>query len=199
MTLLAVSQRVLPAGISPERRDALDQAWISFLLAAGLTPVPIPNVPRAAQQLLEALRPHGILLTGGNDLVAYGGDAPERDDTEALLIEWARHHHRPLLGVCRGMQMLAHHFHGTLTRVEGHIARQHEIRGLGAARQVNSFHQWAVAEAPGFRITATAGEVVEAMVHEDGLLAGQMWHPERTDPADAIDLERFRSFFKEQP
>jgi len=198
MTLLAVSQRVLPAGVSLERRDALDQAWIPFLLAAGLTPVPVPNVVAGAQKLLADLQPHGILLTGGNDLSAYGGDAPDRDDTEALLIEWARQHHRPLLGVCRGMQMLAHHFGGTLTRVEGHVACRHEVEGLDRPLQVNSFHQWAVAAAPGFRITATAGEVAEAMVHEHGLMAGQMWHPERNDPMDDADLERFRRFFKEQ-
>src|SRR5262245_24760676 len=91
--LVAVTQRVevlsMPDG-SVERRDALDQAWISFLAACNCAPLLLPN---HAQVATQALRDHPVdllLLTGGNDLVACGGDAPERDETEAMLFALAR-------------------------------------------------------------------------------------------------------------
>jgi len=87
MRLIAISQRVAVAPPSGERRDCLDQAWIKFMATCGLTPLPVPNDEQAAQSLCNAMPVNGILLTGGNDLSAYGGDAPERDATESVLID----------------------------------------------------------------------------------------------------------------
>jgi putative glutamine amidotransferase len=42
----------------------------------------------------------GIVLTGGNDLTAYGGDAPDRDATETALLDFAERRNLPVLGVC---------------------------------------------------------------------------------------------------
>ena len=68
MNLIAISQRVAVNSQFGERRDCLDQAWIKFTLACGLTPLQVPNEAEAARRLCAGLPLSGILLTGGNDL-----------------------------------------------------------------------------------------------------------------------------------
>jgi hypothetical protein len=74
MRTVAVTQRVAVDPPHGTRRDCLDQVWVKFLLACGLLPIPVPNSVDAA--LTIGGQASGILLTGGNDLAAYGGDAP---------------------------------------------------------------------------------------------------------------------------
>lgn len=104
MKAVAVTQRVAVEPQHGMRRDCLDQVWVTFLLGCGLTPIPIPNSVDAALAICENV--NGIVLTGGNDLAAYGGDAPERDETETAILDLAERRDIPVLGVCRGMQMI---------------------------------------------------------------------------------------------
>lgn len=98
--------------------------YVEAVVQAGAVPWPVPTLPDAA--FLEAIygRLDGLLLTGGSDIrpAQYGGalhprvdrgDAP-RDDAERLLASWARRDALPLLGICRGMQMLNVSRGGTL-------------------------------------------------------------------------------------
>ena len=80
------------------RRDCLDQAWTKFLAACELLPVLLPNVTDAALAIFETAGIAGLVLTGGNDLAALGGDAPERDDVENALLDLAEQRGLPVLG-----------------------------------------------------------------------------------------------------
>ena len=194
---VVVSQRVDVVEGYNERRDALDQRWASFLLLCGIVPFPSPNNPEAAAALLEELKPDGVLLTGGNDLEAYGGDAPERDETERRLIEYARSGGRPLLGVCRGMQLIMSVFGAALEPIDGHVATLHKISLKGDEITVNSYHRHgAKTVPPEFNAIAIAEDgVVEGVVHEKEPIVGIMWHPERVDGFERRDVDFFRSFF----
>jgi putative glutamine amidotransferase len=198
--LIAVSQRVDVIAGRNERRDALDQRWTGFLDACGLLPVAMPNTasPALAAAWLEAVAPAGILLTGGNDLTAYGGDAPERDAVETLLIEHAVARRIPLMAVCRGLQMLMHHFGAGLERVTGHTGTEHPVvLGDGGTDTVNSYHNWAFTSVPpGFTAWATAPDgVVEAVRHDTLPLLGMLWHPERNAPYRAAEIDLVRRHF----
>ena len=83
MKLIFVTQRIDEAVSYAERRDALDQRWAVLLEKLGCAALPVPNHPKTAAALLERVRPDGILLTGGNDPASCGGNAPERDETDA--------------------------------------------------------------------------------------------------------------------
>lgn len=199
--LIAVSQRVDVIAGRNERRDALDQRWTGFLDACGLLPVAMPNAasPTLAAAWLEAVAPAGILLTGGNDLTVYGGDAPERDTVETLLIEHAVIQRIPLLAVCRGLQMLMHHFGLRLERVTGHAGTHHPVAlEDGRADVVNSYHNWGFQSVPpGFTAWATAPDgVVEAVRHDTLPLLGMLWHPERNVPYRAVDLDLVHRHFR---
>lgn len=198
MIPVAVSQRVSIIAEYGERRDALDQQWSVLLHAAGLLPILLPNQLAVARAIVARTQPAGLLLTGGNDLSAYGGDAPERDETELGLLDDALRTGQPVLGVCRGMQVIQHAFKVPLERVSGHVAREQIIEIDGQRRQVNSYHNW------GTRETATALEVwaraddgvVKAVRHRDAQVTGFMWHPERMSPFRSWDLAFMRAFFR---
>lgn len=193
--LIAVTQRVEYIEAVRERRDALSQEWAGLAEACGFVPLPLPNHPPAVRGLLAALPVEGILLTGGNDLAAYGGDAPERDEVERYLIQTAMERHIPLLGVCRGMQMVLDYFGTPLRRVEGHVRVEH---ALDSGDAVNSFHGWGAVECrvPLIPEARSADGVLEAVSHRDyPWIRGIMWHPERYHPARSQDIARMKEVF----
>ena len=197
MPFIAISQRVDILKDRNERRDALDQRWHDFLAACGFRALPLPNTAEAAIDLLDRVSPVGVLLTGGNDLAALGGDAPERDRAEAAMLAWADRNRAPAFGVCRGLQMIAHSHGAALRRVDGHIAKPHTVTGAAYSRTVNSFHGWGFDQAPvDFEILARADDgTVEAIRHRSKPIAGVMWHPEREGIFDARDIDLMRNFF----
>jgi N5-(cytidine 5'-diphosphoramidyl)-L-glutamine hydrolase len=171
--------------------------WSKFLLECGLVPVPVPNSVDAALQICDQM--DGIVLTGGNDLSAYGGDAPERDATETALLDLAERRDLPVLGVCRGMQMILHRFGGRLHRVEGHVRPRQRIWIEGCSAEVNSFHNFGatVASAPLISWAVADDGVIKAIKHEHRRMIGVMWHPERLEPFRGEDVALFARVFAE--
>ena len=159
--------------------------------SCGFLPVPVPNRPAIVRAFLTALPWDGVILTGGNDLAAYGGSAPDRDETEALLIGRAAERNVPLLGVCRGAQMLACHYGASLQRVEGHVRTTHTLTN---GKMVNSFHSWGMAELPEtLKVTALAPDgTIEEFHHRSLPFYGVQWHPERFHPFRAEDIAWIR-------
>ena len=201
---IGITQRVEDLPDRNERRDALDQAWTPWLAAAGASPVLIPNRLDDPVAFVRELALDGFVLTGGNDLAHLPGAqaaAPERDATERALLMLAVADRLPVLGVCRGMQMLVEFWGGSVSRVEGHVARAHEIVVADDPRwpvrpgPVNSFHDWGVVRGgvpDALGILAVApDETVEAVTHIALPQVGIMWHPERApaDPTDRALLE----------
>jgi putative glutamine amidotransferase len=194
MKTVAVTQRVTISSHG-ERRDCLDQAWPRFIAACGLLPINAPNVPDVALALSEA---QAVVLTGGNDLVALGGDAPERDATEAALLDFAEARRLPVLGICRGMQLIQHRHAVPLRRVEGHVARSQCIRIDGKPAEVNSFHHFGAVETRDpLQVWAISDDgVIKAVRHASKPITGIMWHPERTVPFSSSDIALFRAIFE---
>lgn len=193
--LIAITQRVEYIEAVNERRDALSQEWAVLAEACGFVPLLLPNRLAAVQAVLTMLPVEGIILTGGNDLCAYGGDAPERDEVERHLIQAAVEKHIPLLGVCRGMQMVLDYFGTPLQRVEGHVRVEHP---LDNGEVVNSFHNWGAVEchAPLTAKAWSADGVLEAVTHREyPWINGVMWHPERYDPPRSMDIDQIKEMF----
>jgi N5-(cytidine 5'-diphosphoramidyl)-L-glutamine hydrolase len=199
MKFIAVSQRVDVLPERNERRDALDRRYAELLAAIGFATLPVPNLGPPAVAALGDLPLAGLLLSGGNDLVAVGGDAPERDATEAALLDLAVSRRLPVLGICRGMQFFAAREGITLVADDRHAGSRHELRGE-IAREVNSYHRWCVpATTPQWDTLAVAADgSIEAMRHRTLPWLGIMWHPERESPFAAADLALLREIWEHQ-
>jgi gamma-glutamyl-gamma-aminobutyrate hydrolase PuuD len=197
MRTVAITQRVTVVPKYGERRDCLDQAWPRFIAACGLAPLAVPNVAEVALALCSDANVAGLVLTGGNDLVALGGDAPERDATENALLDAAEARGLPVLGVCRGMQLIQQRCAVALVRVEGHVAQSQIIRIDGEPTQVNSYHRFGARESRSpLDVWAVAADgVVKAIRHSARPTTGIMWHPERNTPFAAADISLFRRVF----
>jgi putative glutamine amidotransferase len=182
-----------------------DLDYVEAVTEAGGVPVVLPPVagPRAAEALLDGL--DGLLLSGGSDLDPgyYGEEAvpelcvtvPERDVFEMALLGHALRRRMPVLGICRGMQVLNVALGGTLYQdlplqmdhpvLLGHRQQTpkweptHEVELDGGSQvaqimgtqalKVNSYHHQAVRDlAHGLVAAAHAPDgVVEAVEWED--------------------------------
>lgn len=192
---IAVTQRVEYIEAIGERRDALSQEWIVLAEACDFLPLLLPNHLPIVRELLEIRKPDGIILTGGNDLAVYGGDAPERDEQENFLIQYSVEQRVPLLGVCRGMQMILNRFGTELHKVEGHIRTEHL---LSNGDKVNSFHSWGAVECQKPLNPAAWSDdgVLEVVTHQDcPWICGIMWHPERCHPPRERDIQLIKEVF----
>ncbi len=195
--IVIYTQRVEYIESYQERRDCADQNIPAFLAACGYLPVPVPNMPRGLADFAGAVRPAGILLTGGNSLVKYGGDAPERDAVDRGLIELALHRDIPVYGFCRGMQSLLDYFGAQLETVRGHVAVRHTVTGEWGELKVNSYHNQACMclKEPLQAMAWADDGVIEAVAYPQKRLIGTMWHPEREKPFSKADIDRVRALF----
>jgi N5-(cytidine 5'-diphosphoramidyl)-L-glutamine hydrolase len=204
---LLVTQRLVACDGRDEVREALDRRWATFLAGLGFLPIPLPSGVRV-ESYIEQLKPAGVLLTGGNDLASVGGDAlsVQRDAFERGLLDAAEARGLPVLGVCRGMQLLCERAGFSIEPCTGHVATLHGLEPSAEARystlreprMANSFHQFAARRsrgAPFAVVLRSADGVAEAVEHESRPIVGIMWHPERYSTPRAIDQDLFRQVF----
>lgn len=204
-----------PTGFSDSPLDVYMSEYATSVIQAGGLPVhlALDSDPADLVDHLDA-----IVLSGGSDVDSrrYGQPPgphtgpfdPQRDEFEFQLVEAALERGIPVLGICRGAQLINVALGGTLIQHltvgngESHASyayprahRAHEVELLagsvasglyGSRVAVNSFHHQAVDE-PGTQVVPTgwsADGVIEAFEVADKPILGVQWHPEcfGTDP-----------------
>jgi putative glutamine amidotransferase len=206
-------------GVWSEPADLLPVTYSDAIHAAGGVPMMLPpaivdrDLELAAQAALDGV--HGLVLTGGADVdpARYeaaredhtGPPRSDRDAWEIALVVVALQRDMPVLGVCRGMQVLAVALGGTLVQhlpdVVGNdshsptvgVHGRHEVRladgsriseWLGSRTEVATYHHQAVdrlpdaLEANGWSEDGTV-EAFEVCDHYWAI--GVQWHPEVHD------------------
>ena len=194
---VAVSMRVDVVSSYGETRDSLDENLYRWLTLAGCLPVPVPNTlveEDLLKEWFDIISPDAIVLSGGNNI----GDFKNRDETEIFLLEKSGEKKIPLLGICRGMQMMAVWAGEELHPVEGHVRTRHELKsevdGFKIPKTVNSYHDFGLLRvAENFKVIARNEDgVIEAIRHKNLPIEGWMWHPEREKEFSKEDLENFK-------
>ena len=197
MKKILITQRVIIRERVQERCDALDQRYLTLLEKCELIPVIAPNNLKLVKQILKTQPVSGFFLSGGNDLSSLGGKVPERDSVERYLIRQAIRKDLPLLGVCRGMQMIQAVYNIKLSKIQGHITKKQKIITKTGPRIVNSYHNFGTTETkPSLRIWATSQDgIVKAIKHKNKKIWGIMWHPERQKKIDKLDIKLIKQIF----
>lgn len=220
--ILVTAGRYNPAVTSPEQQFVLVGCDIDYLQAvvqAGGTPLLLPCMAPATAVEAALAVAHGVLLTGGGDVsslcyseephpLGRGQDAG-RDTVELAVVRGALARQLPLLGICRGLQVLNVALGGTLyqdIRDEVPGALQHWSQALtphllhtieiapdshlaritgATGMAVNSWHHQAVKDVgEGLRITARARDgIIEGLESTtDAPLLAVQYHPEECAP-----------------
>ena len=188
--------------------EAVDKSW--------LIPITLPILKDVSAIREQVKLLDGLILSGGRDVDPhfYGEEPlekleaifPERDVHEMALIKAAIDLKKPILAICRGMQILNVTYGGTLYQDISYAPGEHiKHCQIGSPYQathsikidkhstlfrmadkleierVNSFHHQALKQvAKGLRVVATAPDgIIEAVENEDGaFIIGVQFHPE---------------------
>tara|TARA_B110000858_G_C17800781_1_gene475126 strand:- start:2052 stop:2681 length:630 start_codon:yes stop_codon:yes gene_type:complete len=205
--LIGITQRVDFINDYNEKRDCLDTNWYKFLDKIGLTPLPLPNVnSKIANKLFANIKFKGLILSGGNTLYScspYDKNASLiRDKFEFHLIDYALKKNIPLIGICRGMQIINKYFNGKVIRIKDG-KNSHQLKQLDSQfilpTKVNSFHDWGI-NSDGLSdelkaIALDSDDNIEAFVHVQKKIVGIMWHPERGRTFNKKNIEIFKKVF----
>jgi N5-(cytidine 5'-diphosphoramidyl)-L-glutamine hydrolase len=173
-----------------EVRASIDTNWFEFLnpLASEIKIVQTFHIKYSVSvKDLDFL-----ILTGGNDVyeVCNSTLSKKRDEIEMLLIKDCITYNIPLLGICRGMQIISKYFGGTFTQLDNHVRTVHCLNTtfswLESVNFSNSFHNWGILPTnmpPHLVVGARCenDESIEAFEHPTFKIRGVMWHPERWD------------------
>lgn len=214
----------------------LKEGYYEGVFEAGGLAIAIP--PTHDENILFEIfnRCEGFLLTGGPDIdgnlygeenLEWNGEiSPIRDFAEIFIVKKAMSYNKPLLGICRGIQVMNVAMGGTLYQ-DIHCQRKESlnlkhsqnapkwypthdvtiqkdswVRKSFVKEQegVNSFHHQAVKDlAQGFLVTAQSNDgVIEAIEHESHKFAvGVQWHPELMWQKDRKYLNLFIELIKQ--
>jgi putative glutamine amidotransferase len=129
-----------------------------------------------------------VVLSGGESV----GEDPSRDTFEFGLLDMIQKTDTPVLGICRGMQIIGSFLGQDPTPVENHAGTRHLISGLVSA-EVNSYHNFGFERVvtPLVPLIKAHDGSIEAFRHERLSWLGVMWHPERDSPDTWHNVLRF--------
>ncbi len=209
-----MSQKLAPQKSATHYIQFLNEPYINALERAGTVPLllPLTNALETLDSLLQVC--DGFLFPGGADVCSYtygedpspklGKVNPRMDKMGKYVLAYAIQEQKPVLGICRGMQLINAALGGTLYQDIGTqcanvlmhrqetarndvthrvtIAPQSRLAQVLGTEEVftNTMHHQSVKKcAPGLQIVArTSDGIVEALEDREGLLLLVQWHPE---------------------
>lgn len=211
----------------------ISTAYTNSVLRSGATPliIPVCNDDSAIKKMVSCF--DGIILSGGQDIHPalfaeephknIGAIVDARDALDFKIIKYASEMKKPVLGICRGLQVINVFFGGSLyqdihSQTKSEVQHQQKARAdlathsiniksnsflhniFGDKTLVNSFHHQSIKDtANDFEITAVSpnDDIVEAIEYKgDSFIVGLQWHPEQLSEKDTKMQEIFNSFIK---
>jgi len=212
MKIIGITPRLISNKEYPEIRDALDIKWAELCSQLNYLPIIIPHNTKIGDYYSK-VKLDGIILSGGNDLYSINSsnESKMRDIHEKNIIKFALKNKIPLMGICRGMQLLAEWFGCDFKHIDNHVAVRHSLSVnknsiykelLEKLPDVNSYHNYALDMINDDDIIVSARAVsdntIEAFEHKRLKVFAQMWHSEREKPFSGLELEIIQKFFGDE-
>ncbi|MFD1417836.1 gamma-glutamyl-gamma-aminobutyrate hydrolase family protein [Companilactobacillus keshanensis] len=214
--------------INQQQADFVPRPAVNAVINAGGVPVSLPYLPESKiDTLINKL--DGIIFTGGPDvdptfmnkepIPELGTTNRYRDIFEISLIKKAFDKDIPILGICRGAQVINVALGGTVyqdlgVQYKGDLLKHHQTapgnqpthhvdviksalqKSVGTHPFVNSRHHQAIENAaPSLKVVATAPDgVIEAVENKDTSVQAVQWHPENMWQEDEQQLQLFKDY-----
>ncbi|MDG0032077.1 gamma-glutamyl-gamma-aminobutyrate hydrolase family protein [Priestia sp. Y58] len=214
------------------KRAYVNNDYIESTALSGGVPFVLPVLEDEEMIKAQAESIDGLILSGGQDVnpLLYGEEPTTktgspflaRDQSEQLLLKHVIDHGKPVLAICRGLQILNVAYGGTLYQDMSDIkesfikhdqynntsdpshsimikdgTRLHDLYGNQAL--INSFHHQAIKDvAPGFEVSAWAKDGVIEAIEKQGnqFVVGVQWHPEMMAKEHTSMLNLFKLFME---
>lgn len=225
---LTMYETSFPTNVPKIRSARLgDYPLTDALIINHVTPLLLPTVYPARKIIRRLInRIDGLILGGGDDITPMEYQAtpiepelnyPLRDQFEIVMLRAAIRNNVPVLGICRGCQMINVALGGTLYqniyrqihshRLINHEFGQHPIfiskrsylyKIMGPKQLVNSRHHQAIRQlGSGLHVVARASDgIIEGIENSTASLQGVQWHPEDLWKQNHFQERLFRAFFQ---
>ena len=175
--------------------DFIDHYWLNYFEKKNINYYLIPNKKKLSKKKIEEI--NLLIIPGGNNVSNTLNTSKIRNSIEINLIKICFKKKIPILGICRGAQLLNKSFGGKIKKVKKHMRTRHNISFINKEivkkelLNVNSFHNDGIKKndlSKVFKMLASdKDENVEMFISKDKKIIGTMWHPEREKNTQLLD------------
>jgi len=177
----------------------LDFDWFIYAKKINFTIQQIPITFNL--DYLKKIKYDGVIFSGGNDLYKISRKEENliRDTLEKKLIKYFLNKKKPMMFVCRGMQLISSINKSNIIKIKKHVVEDHKIiMKSGKTLNVNSYHNYTLDKIPkGFSTIAnhSRDSSIEIMDNKLKKILCLMFHPERKSKSQKEVDKIFTSFF----
>ena len=175
--------------------DFIDHYWLDYFEKKNINYYLVPNKKKLSKKKIKEI--NLLIIPGGNDVSNVLKTSKIRNIIEKNLIKIFFKKKIPILGICRGAQLLNKSFGGKITKIKKHMRTRHNIFFTNREiikknfLNVNSFHNDGIKKndlSKSFKVLASdKHKNIEMFISNNKKIIGTMWHPEREKSTQLLD------------
>ena len=197
--------------------DSVDQNWFSFFKKCNFELKLYLNNDQNLKKFIQKNNIQGFVLSGGGPITKniglkikkFEGLNANRDIIETKIFNYCYKQNLPLLGVCRGMEVINILLKGKIKKLLNHRNKIHKLkpvypeykRAYSIDKYVNSYHDFGIIKETLSKELIPiyySGKSIEMCLSKRKKIMGIMWHPERNKKFSINDIKLFKNFFSER-
>ena len=176
--------------------DFIDHYWLDYCEKKNINYYLVPNKKKLSKKKIKEI--NLLIIPGGNDVSNILKTSKKRNIVEKNLIKICFKKKIPILGICRGAQLLNKSFGGKISKNKKHMRTRHNIffTNIEIIKKnilnVNSFHNDGIKKndlSKSFKVLASdKHKNIEMFISNNKKIIGTMWHPEREKNTLLLDI-----------